>query len=126
MNNDAKQRFINIINTYGNSSLRTISFAYKDLKPNEGGDDHKNIGYEDNLYEVEKENFTLICIIGIKDIIRPEVPISIAQFQKAGITVRMVTGDNITTAKGIARECNILNYEFLNKPDSIMEGHEFY
>lgn len=31
-----------------------------------------------------------------------------ATCQRAGITVRMVTGDNIHTAKHIARECGIL------------------
>jgi P-type Ca2+ transporter type 2B len=38
----------------------------------------------------------------------------------------MVTGDNLITAKAIARECNILNEELLNKPDSVMEGPAFY
>jgi len=38
----------------------------------------------------------------------------------------MVTGDNLITAKAIARECNILNDELLSKPDSVMEGPEFY
>lgn len=39
----------------------------------------------------------------------------------AGIKVRMVTGDNITTAKAIALECGIISGE-----DSIvMEGPEF-
>jgi Ca2+ transporting ATPase len=38
----------------------------------------------------------------------------------------MVTGDNLITAKAIARECNILNDELLNKPDSVMEGPAFY
>ena len=31
--------------------------------------------------------------------------------QRAGITVRMVTGDNIHTARHIARECGILTDE---------------
>lgn len=38
----------------------------------------------------------------------------------------MVTGDNLKTAKAIAKECGILNEELLNRPDSIMEGQAFY
>jgi len=40
--------------------------------------------------------------------VRKEVPDAVATCQRAGITVRMVTGDNIHTAKHIARECGIL------------------
>lgn len=36
------------------------------------------------------------------------MPESIAQCQRAGITVRMVTGDNINTARSIATACGIL------------------
>lgn len=39
---------------------------------------------------------------------RKEVPDAVLTCQRAGITVRMVTGDNIHTAKHIARECGIL------------------
>jgi len=39
---------------------------------------------------------------------RAEVPGAVVTCQKAGITVRMVTGDNIHTARHIARECGIL------------------
>jgi len=63
----------------------------------------------------------LICIglVGIKDPVRPEVPRAVRQCQRAGIFVRMVTGDNLATAKTIARECGILT-------DGLaMEGHEF-
>ena len=38
----------------------------------------------------------------------------------------MVTGDNLITAKAIAKECGILSEELLLKPDSVMEGPEFY
>lgn len=36
------------------------------------------------------------------------MPDAVATCQRAGITVRMVTGDNVHTAKHIARECGIL------------------
>lgn len=44
----------------------------------------------------------------LQDPVRKEVPDAVATCQRAGITVRMVTGDNIHTAKHIARECGIL------------------
>jgi Ca2+ transporting ATPase len=75
---------------------------------------------------VEKTGFTLIAIVGIKDIIRKEVPEAVAKCQRAGIIVRMVTGDNKTTAMAIAKECNIINANTGIDNDSVMEGPEFY
>jgi Ca2+ transporting ATPase len=51
------------------------------------------------------DNMTCVCIVGIEDPVRPEVPDAIRQCQRAGITVRMVTGDNVNTARyrGLAR-----------------------
>jgi P-type Ca2+ transporter type 2B len=45
---------------------------------------------------------------------------------RAGITVRMVTGDNKITAMAIAKECNIIGENFGVNQDSILEGPEFY
>lgn len=75
---------------------------------------------------VEKTDFTLIGILGIKDIIRKEVPEAVATCQRAGITVRMVTGDNKITAMAIAKECNIIDEKFGITGDSVLEGPEFY
>jgi Ca2+ transporting ATPase len=50
----------------------------------------------------------LICIAGIKDIIRREVPDAVKMCNTAGVRVRMVTGDNLVTAIAIAKECGIL------------------
>jgi Ca2+ transporting ATPase len=38
----------------------------------------------------------------------------------------MVTGDNLITAKAIAKECGILSEELSNLPDTVMEGPAFY
>jgi Ca2+ transporting ATPase len=78
------------------------------------------------LRAVEKRDFVVICIFGIKDIIRPEVPIAVATCMRAGITVRMVTGDNKITAMAIAKECKIIDEKFGVTPDSVLEGPEFY
>ncbi|CAI0430456.1 unnamed protein product [Linum tenue] len=56
----------------------------------------------------EISGYTCIGIVGIKDPVRPGVKESVAVCHAAGIAVRMVTGDNINTAKAIARECGIL------------------
>lgn len=67
-------------------------------------------------------NLTCLCVLGIEDPVRPEVPDAIHKCQRAGITVRMVTGDNINTARSIASKCGIL------KPGDnslILEGKEF-
>lgn len=51
---------------------------------------------------------TAVAIVGIQDPVRDEVPDAIFKCQQAGITVRMVTGDNINTARSIATACGIL------------------
>ncbi|KAF0748577.1 hypothetical protein AaE_007311, partial [Aphanomyces astaci] len=52
----------------------------------------------------------MVCcaIFGIMDPLRADVAESVQTCQRAGITVRMVTGDNIHTARAIAKQCGIL------------------
>ncbi|XP_057702186.1 plasma membrane calcium-transporting ATPase 1-like isoform X3 [Corythoichthys intestinalis] len=95
--------------------LRTICLAFRDFPADVG---------EPN-WDVENEivnDLTCIAVVGIEDPVRPEVPEAIAKCQRAGITVRMVTGDNINTARAIATKCGILlpNEDFL-----ALEGKEF-
>jgi Ca2+-transporting ATPase len=52
--------------------------------------------------------------------VRPEVPFSVATCQKAGICVRMVTGDNSETARAIAIQCGILTDDGV-----VIEGPDF-
>uniref|UniRef100_A0A672KJ23 Calcium-transporting ATPase n=1 Tax=Sinocyclocheilus grahami TaxID=75366 RepID=A0A672KJ23_SINGR len=65
---------------------------------------------------------TCVCVVGIEDPVRPEVPDAIRKCQRAGITVRMVTGDNLNTARAISTKCGILQPgdDFL-----CLEGKEF-
>lgn len=126
LQDEMKSNLLQIITDYAQQALRTICFAYKDLKAGEGGPTHEDMDEDGVLHAVEKRGFILISIIGIKDIIRPEVPKAVKTCQGAGITVRMVTGDNKITAMAIAKECNIINEHTGFDNDSVLEGPEFY
>ena len=54
------------------------------------------------------KNDAMMCVVGIKDPVRNGVPMSIKSCSEAGIGVIMVTGDNIDTAKHIAKEIGVL------------------
>ena len=100
------------INKMASKGLRTIAIAYKDFSP-----DPKEINEEmlPNLFDWENNenkivnDLTLIAVCGIEDPVREEVPDAIQKCRDAGIVVRMITGDNVNTARKIASECGILN-----------------
>ncbi|XP_029333491.1 plasma membrane calcium-transporting ATPase 4 isoform X5 [Mus caroli] len=102
-----------VIEPMASEGLRTICLAYRDFDDTEPS------------WDIESEILTsLICIavVGIEDPVRPEVPNAIAKCKQAGITVRMVTGDNVNTARAIATKCGILT----PKDDFLcLEGKEF-
>jgi len=52
---------------------------------------------------------TLIAVVGIKDIVREEVLDAVGKCNKAGVRVRMVTGDSKITAIAVAKECGIIS-----------------
>ncbi|XP_026105712.1 plasma membrane calcium-transporting ATPase 3-like isoform X4 [Carassius auratus] len=81
--------------------LRTICIAYRELPADPMPDWDNEIDIVSNL--------TCITMVGIEDPVRPEVPEAIRKCQRAGITVRMVTGDNINTARAIAAKCGIIH-----------------
>ncbi|XP_071701693.1 calcium-transporting ATPase 2, plasma membrane-type-like isoform X3 [Rutidosis leptorrhynchoides] len=85
------------IDEFAGEALRTLCLAYVDFDTNVSVDD-----------PIPSSGYTCIGIVGIKDPVRPGVKESVALCRSAGITVRMVTGDNINTAKAIAKECGIL------------------
>ncbi|XP_062231758.1 probable calcium-transporting ATPase 6, plasma membrane-type isoform X1 [Phragmites australis] len=104
-----KQNVLNIINSFASEALRTLCIAFKDL--NEISDDQT----------IPEDGYTLIALFGIKDPVRPGVRDAVMTCMAAGITVRMVTGDNINTAKAIAKECGILTEDGI-----AIEGREIH
>ncbi|XP_031756964.1 plasma membrane calcium-transporting ATPase 2 isoform X3 [Xenopus tropicalis] len=104
----------NVIEPMACDGLRTICIAYRDfpMSPEPDWDNENDI----------VTDLTCLAVVGIEDPVRPEVPEAIRKCQRAGITVRMVTGDNINTARAIAIKCGIIHpgEDFL-----CIEGKEF-
>ncbi|KAL0963041.1 hypothetical protein UPYG_G00348940 [Umbra pygmaea] len=90
-----------VIEPMASEGLRTICLAYRDFPVSDGEPDWDQ---ENDILT----SLTCVCVVGIEDPVRPEVPDAIKKCQRAGITVRMVTGDNISTARAIATKCGII------------------
>ena len=111
-----------VIQELGQEGIRTITLAYKDIPSNEFDLEYYENRSRERLEEVEN-NLTFIGVVGIMDPIRSDVFDAVRQCENSGITVRMITGDNMETAKAIARRAGILTDE--SKRFSCMEGFEF-
>ncbi|KAJ3089613.1 Calcium-transporting ATPase 10, plasma membrane-type [Quaeritorhiza haematococci] len=117
MRNDDRAGFLQILQQWASEGLRTFALAYRYCEdhPNKESSSQQSDGKINPEHDL-----ILIGIFGIKDPVRKEVPAAVVECQKAGLVVRMVTGDNILTARKIAQECGILT------PDGItIEGPKF-
>ncbi|KAK7747553.1 plasma membrane calcium [Cytospora paraplurivora] len=110
-----------LIDHYATQSLRTIGIVYKDFDKWPPPRARRADGEKDEVqFEAIFNNMVFIGMVGIKDPLRDGVTEAVRDCQKAGVVVRMVTGDNKLTARAIAEDCGIL------QPDSIvLEGPEF-
>ncbi|MDO4735777.1 MAG: cation-translocating P-type ATPase, partial [Bacteroidia bacterium] len=100
--------------TYQEQAMRTLGFAYQIL---EEGD----IAIQDN--KVVANNLTFLGIVAISDPVREDVPSAVEECLKAGIAVRIVTGDTPGTAKEIGRQIGLWSENDTEK--NIITGPEF-
>ena len=94
-------------------------------------DEYLKIKAENNNFATEKDrealekNMTVIGIYALMDPLREEIVDSAIKCRKAGINIRMVTGDNIDTAKAIALNAGILTEEEAKHEYAVMDGKTF-
>lgn len=108
------------ISIFASRSLRTIGLVYKEFEqwPPAGAatqEDPKSA-----VFDKVFNDMVFLGIVGIQDPLRVGVTDAVRACQKAGVVVRMVTGDNLLTAKAIATECGIYTEDGL-----VMEGPAF-
>ncbi|KAG5661889.1 hypothetical protein KAF25_004128 [Fusarium avenaceum] len=94
---------------YGLRSLRPIALCFRDFTCRQSLN-------SDDLYQ----SMTLLAIFGIQDPLRHDVVDAVRECHSAGITVRMMTGDNMETARAVAQKSGILQSNSI-----VMEGKDF-
>ena len=99
---------------YQNQAMRTLGFAYQIIE-------------DDNCYIQEgalvNHQLTFLGVVAISDPVRPDVPEAVKSCLRAGIEVKIVTGDTPGTAKEIGRQIGLWNEEDSDK--NHLTGPEF-
>ncbi|KAL2578332.1 hypothetical protein AAZV13_15G001100 [Glycine max] len=118
---EEKVFFKNSIEDMAAQSLRCVAIAYRSY------DLDKIPSNEEELdqWSLPEHELVLLAIVGIKDPCRPGVKDAVKICTEAGVKVRMVTGDNLQTAKAIAFECGILMSNDDAVEPNIIEGKTF-
>jgi P-type Ca2+ transporter type 2C len=93
-----RERITGTIDDLGREGLRTLAVATRRLAPGSEGNAEASALVEDLVLE---------ALVGIVDPPRPGVGAAVALARRAGIDVKMVTGDHPATASAIARQLAI-------------------
>ncbi len=95
---DEKTHYVALLQDYQNHANRTLAFAYKEIADT------------DDIFTDGRLNISdlkMMGIVGIEDPVRTDVPAAIEECLKAGIQVKIVTGDAPGTAKEIGRQLGL-------------------
>ncbi|KAH9910250.1 HAD-like domain-containing protein [Epithele typhae] len=110
---DDRARILESITSYASQTLHTIAVCYRDL------DDWSPKADEVSWTDLARD-LTLAGLFALEDPLRPGVRKAVADCARAGVQVKMCTGDNVLTTRSIATQCGIFT------PGGIvMEGPRF-
>ncbi|CAN1355366.1 Calcium-transporting ATPase 10, plasma membrane-type [Linum perenne] len=113
--------FKEAIDVMAASSLRCVAIAYRSYEREKVPADEQQL----TQWSLPEDDLVLLAIVGLKDPCRPGVRDAVRLCQDAGVKVRMVTGDNLQTAKAIALECGILGSNDDAVEPNLIEGKIF-
>ncbi|CAB4262077.1 unnamed protein product [Prunus armeniaca] len=122
MNDDKLMFFQKAIDDMAAGGLHCVAIAYRSYES-------ENVPTDPELlaqWELPEDDLVLLAIAGIRDLCQPRVKEEVQLCQSAGVKVRMVTHDNLPTAKAIALECGILDSDAdATMPNHLFDGREF-
>lgn len=110
-----------MISQYASLSLRTLAFAFCDFDEWPPSILHLNSSDNDDPFLHIMRDMTWIGVVAIQDPLRTGVTEAVDACRGAAVSVKMVTGDNVETARAIAKQCGILR----DNQGTVMEGVEF-
>ncbi|PTB81726.1 cation transporting ATPase [Trichoderma longibrachiatum ATCC 18648] len=117
-----------VVSRFGTQALRTLALSYRDFSqwPPDKPQANETItsSSDDVTLPDIHHDMTWIGVVGIQDPVRQGVPAAVQDCRTASVSVKMVTGDNLETAKAVGLACGILK----SSPEEqglVMEGKQF-
>ena len=95
---EEKEKNLEMMIRFQSKAGRLLAFAHKELS-----------GYDGELQEEVEQDLYYDGFVVISDPLNPDVYEAIKSCRSAGIEVKMLTGDNIRTARAIANELHMLD-----------------
>lgn len=121
-----------VIKNFADKCLRTILIAYADYTEAEWENFKEQNGGFETLEQQEQveQGLTVIGIFALQDPLRPGISKTVDEMHRAGINIRMVTGDFMDTAVAISKEAHIIRDSDRLEPDykeryACMTGEDF-
>ncbi|PQQ13053.1 calcium-transporting ATPase 12 plasma membrane-type-like [Prunus yedoensis var. nudiflora] len=123
INDEERMHVGSIVQKMLAKGMRCIAFAHKKLQQENGQE-------EDDPHEkLEEGGLTLLGLVGLKHLCRPEVTTEVDACGAAGVVIKMITGDDVDTARAIAADCGILkpniDQDLDQNRDAVVEGEQF-
>ena len=84
--------------------MRTLAFAYAVLPPGTPADEDALHARQDTL----ESGLVFIGVAAIRIRCAPDVKAAVEECRRAGIEVKMITGDNVETARAIAGDVGLI------------------
>ncbi|MHA1168392.1 MAG: cation-translocating P-type ATPase [Candidatus Hodarchaeales archaeon] len=116
---DIKEKILIQNQKYAERALRVLGFAYKIVS----SDIDIMIENTENS-EIAESDLTFLGIVGMIDPPREKIKESIEVCRRAGIKVKMITGDHLITAIAVAKEIGLIDDDFDNSKRIAMTGVE--
>nr|GMD72006.1 calcium-transporting ATPase 12, plasma membrane-type-like [Ipomoea batatas] len=110
INKNTKVLLDQILEGMAENGMRCIAFA------------HRKTSIRD-YFTFSRQQLILLGIAGLTSPRRSGLRSTLNVCRQAGVNFKLITGDNILTAKAIAVQCGIL--EPNHKPEEVVEGEEF-
>jgi Ca2+-transporting ATPase len=102
---DAKRAVVDALRDAAGRAMRTLAFGHAVLPP---GTPETEEGLHDRRDTLEN-GLAFTGFVAIRDPLRADVPSAIAECRSAGVEVKMITGDNVETARAIAADIGLID-----------------
>lgn len=120
INDDARAALRQTITNMKRDGLQCVGFAYRVVTA-----EHQ-IGHEGNFHpKLKEDDSILLAFVGLKAPCREQARKAVMDCQDAGVKIKIITKDDIHTARASAIDCGIIGPDQDTSTEEIIEGTTF-